>query len=94
MLCLSQSYDCDDPIRPIDQACCRPSMGLNRAQCEATQLDCSDPDALDEVLRDCCVLPVDLRATFERPRTSARSAGVRARYPGAPRRTLLGLVCA
>jgi hypothetical protein len=59
LVCVAQDYDCDNPTRPIDEACCSPSFGLNRAQCDTAQPDCSDPDALDEGLRECCELPVD-----------------------------------
>jgi hypothetical protein len=33
--CVDQGYDCENPVRPIDIACCDPSVGLNVAACDA-----------------------------------------------------------
>ncbi len=33
--CVDQGYDCDNPVREIDIACCDPSVGLNVAACDA-----------------------------------------------------------
>ena len=55
--CAEAGYDCDDPTRPIDDACCDPAAGLNTAFC--AQVDCTDPDSLPPADARCCVPRVE-----------------------------------
>jgi hypothetical protein len=56
--CVEAGYNCENPTRPIDEACCDPSAGLNVAFCEAVD-DCTDPDSLPPAEARCCIPRVE-----------------------------------
>lgn len=50
--CVQAQFDCTKPNRKIDEQCCDPVLGLNRAHCEA--IDCTMPDTLSDKEKRCC----------------------------------------